>query len=79
MAYGLRAFEFDSVAQLLGPELDDMVTNEKLPSIMMMLSERSPHPSGPPFSPSGQRSATGLLLSSPVRTSALLHVPWWHW
>mmetsp|Transcript_57367 Transcript_57367/g.152801 ORF Transcript_57367/g.152801 Transcript_57367/m.152801 type:complete len:221 (-) Transcript_57367:60-722(-) len=37
MAYGLKSFEFDSVAQLLGPELDDMVDNEKLPSIMMML------------------------------------------
>uniref|UniRef100_A0A7S3B849 ABC1 atypical kinase-like domain-containing protein n=1 Tax=Haptolina ericina TaxID=156174 RepID=A0A7S3B849_9EUKA len=37
MAYGLKAFEFETVAQLLGPELDDMVTNEKLPSIMMML------------------------------------------
>jgi len=37
MAYGLRSFEFDTVAQLLGPDLDDMVTNEKMPSIMMML------------------------------------------
>jgi len=37
MAYGLKSFEFETVAQLLGPDLDDMVDNEKMPSIMMML------------------------------------------
>jgi len=58
MAYGLRSFEFDSVAQLLGPELDDMVDNERLPSIMMMLMRCC-------MCLSGTGDAVGLFGASP--------------
>ena len=58
MVYGLRSFEFHSVAQLLGPELDDMVDNEKLPSIMMMLMRCC-------MCLSGTGDAVGLFGASP--------------
>ena len=60
LAYGLRSFEFDTVAQLLGPDLEDMVETHRLPSVMILLMRCC-------MCLSGTGDAVGLFGVSPAK------------